>query len=531
MSHRSSSDAYSRRPTTEDRRPGIVGRRSSYTNKPEVSTHRRDSDKLLRDRRDQAQSPEDSMTASRSPSDSPGLAKNGAHHKLARLLKRWGETHAELTRLTSERHHLEEALKQRQAEYEKTLVKFVDFPSIPELHNTRRTTAAAQARALDAHIQKAQEEANKAIEALGQALLTQPQSSNRESQHKSAVPVGSLQQTENLKKDQDEITKLKAEICKIKGQQFKEQNELEQKLAKQTDEFEKQRKSFDKRFKELQDQTSQTVQAMKAELQAEVQAEVRAEMKKMMEEVAAVRSLREEAKVEMNEQVGLVRAEFEKRQTEHHEKQRDWQSRFSKEQQDFKQEVKQQLSAYSVHNSKAVSSSEVPALIQTETSTLRSNVSSLLGRVDELARLLAQRTDESVVLRTNNADSDPTADQLACLTHTVDEHSAKLAELDIEGLDAAAETLSCDFPNLQKQVATIQTQVDNMPGDIDRKQAELSKQVQTYLQAVGLLQHSVNVLDTQYNNLSTRALAEYIISHIEQVLPVSTRGWWRMWRG
>ncbi|KAL2129353.1 hypothetical protein VTI74DRAFT_7914 [Chaetomium olivicolor] len=616
MSHRSS-DAYSRRPTTDDRRLGDLSdrRRDGYP-RGGVGCHKRNSDTSLRDRRNEPQSPRDSnvahhaksnvavgvprpenrtLSASRSPSDNPSIDKNGACEKLTSLSRKWGEALIELARLKSERHHLEEALKQRQAEYEKTMVKFADFPSIPELHNTRRTTSAAQARALDARIQKAQEEADKAAEAFMQAILSQPQAVGSESRPQPAAWTGTLQQDEALKKQHAETSELKTEISKIKAQHI-----IEQKNFK--DDFDKQIKEADRRYKELKNETDQTV----SNLRAEIRAEIRAEMKEMM------KSLKKEVKVEMGEQVGLVRGEFEKWQTEQQESQkRDWQSQFSKQQQDLKKEVEEQLSAYR-DSSDAVCQADVLALIETQNLALRRDISGLLRRVDEHARLLAQRTS-----LTNSAQQ---TEALGRLTQLAEEHSAKLERLDVEVLDKAADILSCDFPKLQKTVTIIQTQVDNVSGDVDRKHAALTTQIQTYVQGMGmnlgrlvdemqgtvqdhatriqaleaspaasgppnsttqghtaaieldsinsdmaslksdfgstkveidrldrkyaalselvsranhtattsaedlggqldLLRHSLDVLSTQYNNLSTRSLAEHILAQLETVSP------------
>ncbi|KAK4241356.1 hypothetical protein C8A03DRAFT_12343 [Achaetomium macrosporum] len=491
MSYRSA-DAYSRRPTDDDRR-GSDGRdryRDSYS-RARPSSHypyrddryrreTRDTDAAPRERRIPPESPHDpppptpaksdlatvsarpeqcsrESPVSRSPAASPSLDSDDACKKLVRLLKKQCEIEFELARLKRDREHLNDKLKQRQAEYEKSMVKHAEFPSVPEVQNMHRTRYAEQVRFLDAQITKAQEEAVKASCAALQAMRDLFSAQNRESDDKGAASAAFLQQAEKLKKQEAEITELKA-----KHRQLEERKEAEIKELRT-------------KIRQLEERNSQDKSDLKAELSRR-DAEMKGEMMMLK------KAMSDEWKRELKEQLGLHRLEFEKQRADQKQSQQtDLRSQFSKHEEELRKAVEQQLLAHR-SSSDTISTQEISTLIQKQSLTLQSDVSGLSIRVDELTGQLAQRTQDSVNLR-NSLDT--CTQQVEDQARKINDHEAQLSNIDFDVLDRVAEAISFDLPNLKRKVERIQSKVDDIPKEIDAKHDALYGKVEQYVGRIG----------------------------------------------
>ncbi|KAK4155228.1 hypothetical protein C8A00DRAFT_13703 [Chaetomidium leptoderma] len=578
MSHRTS-DAYSRRPTDDDRRgPDPRDRRRDSHPRGSSDSHkeekqRRDKDTTARDRRTLLESPRDppsvakparphvtissarserltrASSTSQSPAESPSIDGTTACEKLVSLCRKHSEAVTNLVKLKLERDPLAKVLKQRQAEYEKSMVKHAEFPSVPEVQNMHRVKYAERVRLLDVQIQKAQDEVDKIIDSIAQAVFGLSSAQNRGFETKTAsptTPTVPLQHQETVKKQQMEIGELKTKIRKIETEHSQERSEL--------------KAEFDQRFTDMKEQM---VDMMKG-------------MKKDLKEVKALKSVKEEVTGELQEQLRVVRGEFEERQTERE-------------------------------------TTEMSTFIAAERPTLLSDMAGLLSRVDKLTGQLTQNTQDTVELRNSLIACTRRVDDEA---RKVEEHEAKLSSLDIDALEEVAEKMSIDFPDLQRRVAGIQAKLDGVSQEIDTKQQALFAQVQQFVGQMGgdlgglvdeveksvmacatriktleeapmgrpdastgtslaasvemgsissdmvliksdldstktavgrltqelsdkvgqvdqkvsatsedinnqltMIRHSITVLDSQYNNLSTRSLAEHIIGQLEQIYP------------
>ncbi|KAK3293296.1 uncharacterized protein B0H64DRAFT_209916 [Chaetomium fimeti] len=432
MSHRSS-DAYSRRPTTEDRRGSESRDRRLDPYKDE--RYRRDTGTSARERRTSSVNsaaksrvagnpsrPENgTRTAStpRSPVESPTADSNTACDNFASLLRQHDEAVINVARLRAERDPLDKVLKQRQAEYEKSMIKHAEFPSVPEVQNLHRVRYAERVRLLDAQIQKAKDVADDTARSIAQVISSLPGPETNV-----AAPTMSLQQQETSKKQQAEINELKTKLRKFEAEYAQEQDELKAK--------------FDRHCAELKDQ-------MKEQMK---------EMAKGMKEVKEIKNMKrtsEEAVEEVKEEVRAVRAEIDKHQSKSRE---------------------------------AISAAEVSAIVRKESSALQLDIASLLKRVGELTEQLAQSTQDTVVLRN---------DLMACTQRVgdearkIEEHEEKLSSLDTEALDSAAEAVSIGFPDLQAKVASLQTKMDFTISqqEVDNRQETLFSQVKQYVEGMG----------------------------------------------
>ena len=236
--------------------------------------------------------------------------------------------------------------------------------------------------------------------------------------------------------------------------------------------------------------------------------------------------------------------------------------------------------------------------------------------MEKLTGELAQNTQDTVTLRQNLAAY---AQRVEDEARRVEDHEAKISNLDTDALEGVAETMSIEFPDLQRRVTNIQAKMDGVPQQIDTKQQALFEQVKQFVSGTGdvlggmvdevekavtdhgarlktleersttssgrtstapsqaanvdfgslnsdmdliktdlgstkaavdrltqahtglsdqvslvdqtssqelndqlaTLRHSITVLDAQFNNISTRAMAEMIIGQLEQIYPNS----------
>ncbi|KAH6621216.1 hypothetical protein B0J18DRAFT_220745 [Chaetomium sp. MPI-SDFR-AT-0129] len=570
MSYRSSSDAYSRRPTGDDRRNVDIRdrRRESFQRSTSDSykedRYRRDPDAVARDRRIPSDTSRDAPSVnsptkppnsafsarpdlgtrtapSRSPTKSPDLDKGSPQEALMSLLRQHDEAIIEVARLRAERDPLDKVLKQRQAEYSKSMIKHAEFPSIPEVQNLHRVRYAERVRVLDAQIQKSQGIVDNTARSIAQLVGSGLPSSGVGK----AAPVASAvaaPQIEAFKKSLPEIKELKSRLAKIESAHSQETKDLKE--------------EFEKRFAEMKEQMAEM-----------------ARVPKETNGAVATKKLKEEVLGEVRDELRVVRKDLEKQRSKTPE---------------------------------AVSTSQVSSLIEKESSALKADTSGLLKRVEELAGQLARNTQDTLSLQSNLSGCIERVNNEA---RKVEEHEAKLSCLDTEVLEDVAETMSIAFPDLQKKVAEVEAKAISQQS-LDTQQSTLFSQVQQYTDAVGenmaslvdqvqtvvselarrvavlehpssdtitnqtrtdsglgdmgkvrldainselteiksefdatkhtvhqlthnisaivnedfkkqlaTVRHSITVLDGQFNNLSTKALAEQIIGHLEQLYP------------
>jgi chromosome segregation ATPase len=341
------------------------------------------------------------------------------------LLKQHDEAIVNVARLKAERDPLDKVFKQRQAEYEKSMIKHAEFPSVPEVQNLHRVKYAERVRFLDAEIQKAQDAADATTRSIAQAIssLSEPKTKVTV-----ATPTFSSQQQETSTKQQAEIAELKTKLRKFEAEYSQERDNL--------------KAEFEKHHAELKEQIKEQMR------------EQMKEMAKGMKEIKEIKSMKranEESVEGVKEQVRAVRAELDKQQSKSRE---------------------------------AVSAAEVSALVRKESSVLQADITGLLKRVSELTEQLAQRAQDTATLRKDLMVCTQRVDDEA---RKIGEHEEKLSSLDTEALDSAAEAVSIGFPDLQAKVASLQTRMDHTISlrEVDARQETLFSQVQQYVQGMG----------------------------------------------
>ncbi|KAK4043598.1 hypothetical protein C8A01DRAFT_43536 [Parachaetomium inaequale] len=453
MSYRSS-DAYSRRPTGDDRRGSDSRdrrRESLHRGGSDIykdDRRRRDTDTSARDHRNPPESPPGAPSAnssakphavvsstrpehgirasstSRSPAESPGLDGSTACEELFSLWKQHDKAVIEVARLRAERDPLDKVLKQRQAEYERSRTKHAEFPSVPEVQNLHRVRYADSVRSLDDQIQKAQHIVDSTARAIALASVGPSQSKTQATPV--AAPAVSRHQQEISKKQQAEIKELKSKLGKIEAEHSQERSDL--------------KAEFERQCAEMKEQ-------MKAQMEEMVKGI------KDMKEVKYMKKIKEETAAEVKEQLRVMRKELDDRRSK---------------------------------SPDTVSSVQVSTLVQKESSALKSDIAGLLKRVDELTGQLAQHTKDTASLRNDLAACTQRVDEEA---GRVEEHETKLSSLDIVGLEEAPEVTSIKFPTLQRTVEGIQAKLGSLntisPQEVDTKQGALFRRVEEFVGRMG----------------------------------------------
>ncbi|KAK4250149.1 hypothetical protein C7999DRAFT_12118 [Corynascus novoguineensis] len=475
MSYRSS-DAYSRRPTGDDRRISeFRDRRRESLHKAgsdphREDRHRRDADTSnrgsLRDPPEEhfrenpslnnaakphlvSSSSENGIQApptSQTPAESPSLGIT-FDKKIDSLLRQHDAAVIEVARLRAERDPLDKIWRQRQEDYEKSKIKHAEFPSVPEVQNLHRVKYAERVRRLDAQIRKAQDIADDTVRSVSSLFSGF-----------SETGVSSQQQ-EASNTQLAEISEVKSELQRLQAEHAREQSNL--------------KAEFESRFTELKEQLERQHKEQKEKMAEDLKALIETQsMKRCQEEIGNIK-----------QQMRVVREQLDKRNP---------------------------------HSSKALSSAQVSTLIQKETSPLQSDVSELLKRVDDLTRQVSQNAQDTVSFRNEVTERVAQSDQsiaffrkdLATYTQRVEneaqkveEHEAKLSSLDTEALEGVAEAMSIEFPDLQRKTAGIQAKLDVA---ISRQEFE-SKQEIFFLQV------------QQFVANSSKTLASMVDDHTVQI--------------
>jgi hypothetical protein len=400
-------------------------------------------------------------------------------------------------------------MKARQAEYEKSMNKHADFPSVPELQNRHRVRYAENLSLLDAELQKAQSELDSIAECLAQAIFQLSSAQNNASEAKAAAPAMSLQQQEAIIKLETENSQLKTRLGKIEAERLQERAELQsdfdQKLAGLKKHMEETlratKKDLTKEFKalkgvkeevlgELEDQVvavRREFEKRQSQQAKSQQNELQSQFSKHKEEVekAAEKRQAEHAKCLRNELLSCLskhKEEAEKWQAEQAKtQQNDQQSRLSEHQERVEKAIEKQLLAHR-NGSAAALRAEFSTLLEAKFSTWKPDDSNLLSRVDKLTGDLARNTQDTINLRNDLTACTQRVEEEA---QKVDEHESKLSYLDLEELQRALEMMSVRFPALETKVSTFQVKVDAVPKDMDTKHQELFDQVRKYVAGMG----------------------------------------------
>ncbi|KAL2149494.1 hypothetical protein VTH82DRAFT_8145 [Thermothelomyces myriococcoides] len=261
---------------------------------------------------------------------------------------------------------------------------------------------------------------------------------------------GCSQPAEPPKGQLAEISELRSELRKLKAERLQERNKHEAELEKQ---FAELREQLTKQFtKQLSEQAEKIDRGLSE-----------------MSEIKTRSSIKEEIGQDIERRLRVTREEFDKRLSDGLE---------------------------------AVTSAKASVRMQKETTALRTDVSSLLKRVDDLTRELTRNAQKVATFR------DELTEQLAesgrgvaslrkdlsvCVQRVevearkVEEHEEKLSGLDTEALEGVAEKMSIEFPDLQRKMEDVRAKMDSAISrqEVEAKQNSLLAKVQRYVTESG----------------------------------------------
>ena len=435
---------------------------------------------------------------------------------------------------------------------------------MPEVQNMHRVKYAERIRSLDAQIQKFQDEVHGTIESVVQAIAQ-----NGESEPKAGAPPVSLQQRETVKKQQAEIDELKAKLRKIEADRSQDRTELAAEFSRQ--------------LVEMKQQTEEMVKGMKKEVTKEIKAmkttndDVAGEMRAQMSRAAEVikKEVEEEVTGKTGEQLRAMRWEFEKRQTEQGtSQQNDLLSRLSKHKEDLTKSVEQQLSAHRRRNSSetALSTARSTVIQQADTSSLESRIdqeiATLRGSIASIHQQLEDQCQkveehESTLSNLDTDVLDKAAETMSLALPKLQKNVANvqtkvdgiLQEVDsrqkalrdqvdqylCNAIDTLAKRVDDDWKKndarikeLEKAsaesdavtpeaVALFKSNLDTTKAAVDQLSQEMSARVGDVASRLAMVRHTATCLETRFNNMTTKAQAECIIRHLEQLYPSSSQ--------
>ncbi len=348
-------------------------------------------------------------------------------------------------------------------------MKHAEFPSVPEAQNMHRVKYAERVRTLDAQIQKLEEEIPGMIDSVAQAMLAQ----REESESKAAAAGISLQQRETIKKQQADISELKTKVRKMEADRARDRSELEADFSKQLAEAKQQNEEAIKLMKKEMMKELKAMKSLKEDVAGEMREEMGQVAKRMKKEVG------ETVGADVKDQLRAMRGELEQRQAEQEISQENGlRLQLSTHKEELTKSVQEQLSAHQ-SSSEIASSTAASVLIQQESSARQADISGLESRMDQATATI----HDSIASYRRRLEEQH---------RKLEEHESKLSNLDTDALEGVAETMSIDFPNLQRKVAGIQAKVDAIPQETDAKQQALVDGVRLYMKGVEDLSHMVD---------------------------------------
>jgi chromosome segregation ATPase len=458
-------------------------------------------------------------------------------------------------------------LKTRQAEYERSLAKHAElYPSVPEMQNMSRMKYAGHVANLDLQIQKIQRNADAIAEAISQVLV----GSVREGEMRTSVTSPSFQ----IHPQQEGIIELKAENAELKSKfhqlqasweqeraehlkvlrQMQEEMKKMEKMRTEMKNLEKDKEKELEAAKKLKEETERNVKDVKDQL-----SRMQKDHQQTSDELAARLSKQEQASVKATQDCGDIKAFVDREASA-------WKSAIS----DITNDI-------SELTSRVESLSTPPAQDVSEAANIDSNVVADLTRQikeheSKLSRLDAdalERVAETIDIKIPALES-----KLSSLQEKVDigipealdkkeqdifkqvvnyvqimsEYLGKKVDSindalkgiknRVEALEQAStsgQTASINNDQLQQlmsEVSSLNSKLEACEQAMQKLDKELRNQIQQANQATSTLGQDLNgqldavrqslfVLNSQYNNLTTRSLAEHIIGYLRQMYPQS----------
>ncbi|KAJ9165019.1 hypothetical protein NKR19_g815 [Coniochaeta hoffmannii] len=184
-------------------------------------------------------------------------------------------------------------------------------------------------------------------------------------------------------------------------------------------------------------------------------------------------------------------------------------------------------SRVSTAEDKAQRAEEQVAGVETFTRTAMLNIGKVIDDINKRVKSIEARLALPVMASAPyqqevselRSTVDSVVDKFEALNGRFDELGSQVKQLETRVEELARQATPQSLLHSDPEVTKFKTKVEKFEDDFEK----LSTEVQGVSQNFEWLNHQVTNLDSQYNNITTKPLAEHILAHMEQVYPTTGR--------
>ena len=381
----------------------------------------------------------------------------------------------------------EKGLTKRQADYNKSLAKQADFPSVPELQKKFLDGATKERDEYRHRVRTAEDGIKKARDGflscllqlmksgyLPAALLPPASTSSKEYDDKIAELEQAL--TSHKNDAQSRINALQDLYDGLKSKRLLDQQDMESRFKDLEDKFGKHQREYEIRIAKQQEEFTKQLHTELAKQRQDFEQKLAKQSKEIPKQ-----------NTKLEEQINKTQADLKKLKEV---QEQELKTQLAKQQKKYEKQLEQQLEqrrATAQDASKQNSATEVASLRQ-ELADLRTHLGT---REQELNQVRAQVAE----FQSRDQELSQIRTQVAEFQQKMAKQEETLENIDFEGLDQAAEIISFGFPALKDRVADLETKT---PLDV----LGLTKQVAD----LGTKDTNVSGLSQQVANLETKVI-------------------------
>ncbi|KAK0706578.1 hypothetical protein B0T26DRAFT_461556 [Lasiosphaeria miniovina] len=452
----------------------------------------------------------------------------------------------EEVRLSSDREKLDSILAQRRIEHQRTMSKHTEFPSIPELQSRFRLRDKQQRDEVDVDLRKTWEQKERLLEKLSSRVLhalreghvgetkatpKDPQIESRNNEF--ARELESLKTTLNDREEKANKAKeeLQAQIQSLKQQH---QQELENFKSEITQSFQSEMQKI-RSDAQAQTETIKLLLSEQLKFDKHLQETKIPDTAPIVAEISALRQKYESSNNSLSRRVGELDGRLSQRQQEDQNLQNAVSS--------FQRQLEEQNQILSNQQNKLdnVDFAVLDTVAETfsfQWPELQGHVGQLqadIGNITKAIRTFSLKPDLPPALAPAPAPALGLSDQAQFMNKVKtfqDEMMARIGGM-IDDQRNVTEGYDLRIKVLEKAMAPVLTapEIDSLKAEANRLAKEIKvifdrleeanravkRVTEDSTETTKFLTHQITVLDSQYSNLSTKALAEHIIRQLEHV--------------
>lgn len=454
---------------------------------------------------------------------------------MAKAFLDFGELVAHKASLDLQQDCLDRAIKQRKADYEKSVQRYPEFQSVPEMQNKFRDKQSRDAKRLEELRRGHDAKYTRAAEMLSVQLLN-------------GLPL--LDKPTRLKETEAHRLKdIKPELASLKNQMQQLNNSYKSQFAHQQSEFADQLAKQKEEFKRQMEQMRKDMAAQQAEREQRQQEEFRAQLSKYEVHTKALVQ-NQEAERQRSVQTKTSAVELAALRNENAGLKSEMSALLARADDRARELAQCKEEVTSLH----IALDDCVATAKDTQSTLR-NVD--LEGIDQIAEIFlgdwpnlqARVTDhekrlDEVSQGLQACQPPATGAEDGSLVHTMEQTNQRVEQVrqmqemmgdmwggmlddlgkQLSGLTSrtiALEELAAKLPHTVPDVDLINSTTAKLGQDFVKLAEKVEGVSDKMEQKCEYLNHQFTTLDSQYNNISTKALAEHIIAQMETFYPTN----------